>query len=182
VVLSDKTTGCSDAGPTLRPVDGAVTRSADPAGARVPAGLAFLLPIVGAGFAITATGSMVFAGSLDAPRASLLIGSAAWLGLVTALAPVLALGVSSMLGSRGTTIGIVLGWQIVAAPILLEIGVLGSFREGLLGAATGRLAPAALFEGSPTMAMSLPAAALVVIAWTVVPLALGAWRTCTRDA
>jgi hypothetical protein len=150
--------------------------------ARVPAGLALLLPIVGAGFAITATGSIVFAGSLDAPRASLLIGSAAWLGLVTALALVLALGVSSTLGSRGTTIGIVLGWQIVAAPILLEIGVLGTFREGLLGAATGRLAPAALFEGSPTVAMSLPAAALVVIAWTVVPLALGAWRTCTRDA
>ncbi len=65
---------------------------------------------------------------------------------------------------------------------LLEIKTLGSLREGLLGAATGRLAPAALFEGSPTVAMSLSAAALVVIAWTVVPLALGAWRTCTRDA
>jgi hypothetical protein len=150
--------------------------------ARVPAGLMLLLPIVGAGFAITATGSIVFAGSLDAPSASLLVGSAAWLALVTSLALVLALGVSSTLGSRGTTIGIVLGWQIVAAPVLLEIGTLGSLREGILGAATGRLAPAALFEGSPTVAMSLPAAALVVIAWTLVPLAIGAWRTCTRDA
>ncbi|MGZ8707923.1 MAG: hypothetical protein ACXW0R_11150, partial [Gaiellaceae bacterium] len=68
--------------------------------ARVPAGLALLLPIVGAGFAITATGSIVFSGSLDAPSASLLAGSAAWLGLVTALAMVLALGVSSTVGSR----------------------------------------------------------------------------------
>jgi hypothetical protein len=150
--------------------------------ARVPAGLGLLLPIVGAGFAITAIGSIVFAGSLDAPSASLLVGSAAWLALVTSLALVLALGVSSTLGSRGTTIGIVLGWQIVAAPVLLEIKTLGSLREGLLGAASGRLAPAALFEGSPTVAMSLSAAALVVIAWTVVPLAIGAWRTCTRDA
>ena len=150
--------------------------------ARVPAGLALILPIVGAGFAITATGSIVFAGSLDAPSASLLVGSAAWLALVTTLALVLALGVSSTIGSRGTTIGIVLGWQIVAMPVLLEIRTLGSLREGLLGAATGRLAPAALFEGSPTVATSLPAAALVVIAWTVIPLAIGAWRTCTRDA
>lgn len=150
--------------------------------ARVPAGLALLLPIVGAGFAITATGSTVFAGSLDAPSASLLVGSAAWLGLVTSLALVLALGVSSTLGSRGTTIGIVLGWQIVAAPVLLEIRALGSLREGLLGAATDRLAPGALFEGSPTVSISLAAAVLVIAVWTVLPLAVGAWRTCTRDA
>jgi hypothetical protein len=150
--------------------------------ARVPAGLALILPIVGLGYAVTATGSLVFAGSLDAPSASLLVESAAWLGLVTALSLVLALGVSSVVGSRGTTIGIVLGWQIVAAPVLLEIGALGSLREGLLGAATERLEPAALFEGGTTVPMSLLAAALVIVAWTVVPLAAGAWRTCTRDA
>jgi hypothetical protein len=150
--------------------------------ARVPAGLALILPIVGLGYAVTATGSVVFAGSLNAPSASLLIESAAWLGLVTALSLVLALGVSSVLGSRGTTIGIVLGWQIVAAPVLLEIGALGSLREGLLGAATERLEPAALFDGGTTVPMSLLAAALVIVAWTVVPLAAGAWRTYTRDA
>jgi hypothetical protein len=150
--------------------------------ARIPAGLALLLPIVFAGYAITATGSIVFAGSLDAPSASLLVESAAWLGLVTALSLVLALGVSSVLGSRGTTIGIVLGWQIIAAPVLLEIGALGSLREGLLGAATERLEPAALFEGGATVPMSLSAAALVIAAWTIVPLTAGAWRTYTRDA
>ncbi|MGZ8698191.1 MAG: hypothetical protein ACXWZ1_12635, partial [Gaiellaceae bacterium] len=150
--------------------------------ARVPAGLALLLPIVGAGFAITATGSIVFSGSLDAPSASLLAGSAAWLGLVTALAMVLALGVSSTVGSRGTTIGIVLGWQIVAAPVLVQIKTLGALREGLVGAATDNLAPAALFEGSPKVSMSIGAAVLVIVAWTVVPLAVGAWRTCRRDA
>ena len=150
--------------------------------ARVPAGLGLVLPIVGAGFTVTAIGSTMFAGSLDAPRASLLVESAAWLGLVTALALLLTLGVSSALGSRGTTIGIVLGWQIAAAPVLLQIGALGSFREGLLGAATERLAPAVLFEGDYTVPMSISAAALVIVAWAVVPLAVGAWRTCTRDA
>jgi hypothetical protein len=149
--------------------------------ARVPAGLALLLPIVAAGFAITATASTVFAGSLGTPSATLLLESAAWLGLVAAVTLVLALGVASTLGSRGTTIGIVLGWQIIAVPVLLEIKALGSLREGLLGAATGRLEPAALFDGS-TVPMSLAAAALVISLWTVVPLVVGAWRTCTRDA
>ena len=150
--------------------------------ARIPAGLMLLLPIVGAGYAITATGSVVFAGYLGAPSASLLIGSAAWLGLVASLALVLALGVSSTVGSRGTTIGIVLGWQVVAAPVLLQIKTLGSLREGLVGAATDRVAPAALFEGSPKVSISIAAAVLVIAMWTVIPLAIGAWRTCTRDA
>jgi hypothetical protein len=150
--------------------------------ARVPAGLGLVFPVVGAAFAVTATASTVFAGSSEVPSASLLVSSAAWLGLVTGLALVLALGVSSALGSRGTTIGIVLGWQLIAMPLVLQIGVLGSLREGLVGAATERLEPATLFEGGATVPMSLAAAVVVIATWTVVPLAVGAWRTCTRDA
>jgi hypothetical protein len=150
--------------------------------ARVPAGLGLVLAVVGAGFALTATASTVFAGSSEVPGAGLLVSSAAWLGLVTGLALVLALGVSSTLGSRGTTIGILLGWQLIAMPLLLQIGALGSLREGLVGAATERLEPARLFEGGATVPMSLAAAVAVITAWTVVPLAVGAWRTCTRDA
>jgi hypothetical protein len=150
--------------------------------ARVPAGLALVFAVVGAAFAVTATASTVFAGSSDAPGAGLLVSSAAWLGLVTGLALVLALGVSSALGSRGTTIGVLLGWQLIAMPLVLQIGALGSLREGLVGAATERLEPARLFEGAATVPMSLAAAVVVIVAWMVVPLAAGAWRTCTRDA
>jgi hypothetical protein len=150
--------------------------------ARIPAGLGFLLPIVGAGYAVSAVASTVFAGSLGAPSPTLLAESAAWLGLMAALPLMLALGVASVFGSRGTTIGIVVGWQVVAAPLLLQIGLLGSLREALPGAAMERLEPAALFESSATVPMSLAAAAVVAIAWTAVPLAIGAWRTSTRDA
>jgi hypothetical protein len=151
-------------------------------GARLPAGLGLVFTVVGPAFAVTATASTVFAGSSDVPGAGLLISSAAWLGLVTGLALVLALGVSSALGSRGTTIGILLGWQLIAMPLVLQIRALGSLREGLVGAATDRLEPAALLEGGATVPMSLAAALAVIAAWTVVPLAVGAWRTCTRDA
>jgi len=150
--------------------------------ARVPAGLGLVFAVASAGFVITATASTVLAGSLDAPSAGVLVGSAAWLALVTGLALVLALGVSSALGSRGTTIGIVLGWQLVAMPLLLQFGALGSLRKGLLGAATGRLEPEALLVGGAIVPMSLVAALAVIAAWTVAPLAAGAWRTCRRDA
>ena len=67
-------------------------------------------------------------------------------------------------------------------PLLLQLSALGLLREGLLEAATERLEPAKLFEGGATVPMSLAAALTVIAAWIVVPLALGAWRTCTRDA
>jgi ABC-2 family transporter len=150
--------------------------------ARVPVGLALLLTLVGVAFAITATASTVLAGSLDAPSGALLVESAGWLALVMGLSLVVALGVSALLGSRGTSIGILLGWQLVAMPLLLQIKTLGSLRGGLAGAATQRLRPEAIAEGTPLVPMSLAAAAAVLVAWTAVPLALGAWRTCTRDA
>jgi hypothetical protein len=168
--------------------------------ARVPAGLGLLLPIVGLAFAITATASTVLAGSHEAqwvqagpgawerdlgdiaPSASLLLESAGWLTLWAAVSMVLALGVSSLIGSRGTSIGILLGWWLVAMPLLIGFGRLGSLREGLVGAAIERLGPADLVPRDPSVPMSLGAALVVVLAWTVVPLAVGAWRTCTRDA
>jgi ABC-2 family transporter len=172
--------------------------------ARVPAGLALLLPIVGAAFAITATAATVFAGSLEviatgpvddlghaatpeaidyrAPSGILLGLSAGWLALVVALSFALALGVSSLVGSRGTSIGILLGWWLVATPVLMNLGSLGSVREGLPVVALDSLAPATLFEGDPAVPTSLAATVVVLLAWAAVPLALGAWRTCTRDA
>ncbi len=149
---------------------------------RVPAGLGFLLALVGLAFAITGAASTLLAGPLDGPGARLLVGSAGWLALVATSSFVLALGVSSLLGSRGTSIGVLLGWLLVAMPLLLQIGSLGVVREGLIGAAIQRLEPAAVLGQGAQVPMSLAASAGVVAAWAVVPLALGAWRTATRDA
>jgi hypothetical protein len=150
--------------------------------ARVPAGLGLAVAAIWAGFAVTAVGSTVLAGSLEAPGARLLLESAAWLAIVVGLALVLALGVSSAVGSRGTTIGVVVGWQLVLMPLLLQMGTLGSSRELLPVAATERAAPSALFDGGVAVPMSLSVAIAVIAAWTIVPLAVGAWRTSTRDA
>ena len=150
--------------------------------ARVPAGLGLAVLAVWAGFAVTAVASTVLAGSLEPPGAGLLVESAAWLALVVGLALVLALGVSSAIGSRGTTIGVLVGWQLVLMPFLLQLGTLGSLRELLPAAATERLAPSALFDGSPTLPVSVSVAIAVLAAWTLVPLAAGAWRTWARDA
>jgi hypothetical protein len=150
--------------------------------ARVPAGLALLLPLIALAFAIAATAATLLAGPLEPPGARLLIDSAGWLALLGALSFALALGVSSLLGSRGTSIGVLLGWLLVAMPLLLQIRSLGSVREGLVGAATERLEPSAVLGGPAQVPMSLAAALVVIAAWAIVPLTLGAWRTSGRDA
>jgi hypothetical protein len=168
--------------------------------ARVPAGLGLLVVIVGGAFAVTAIASTVFAGSEGpqkeqvapgawetthgylAPSGALLLKSAGWLALSTAVAMVLALGVASLVGSRGTSIGILLGWWLVAMPVLQVMGVLGSLRQGIVGAAIDRIGPVPLVPSDPAVSMSLVAAVVVLLGWAVVPLAVGGWRTATRDA
>jgi hypothetical protein len=150
--------------------------------ARLPAALGLATAAVLAGFALTALASTVLAGSLKAPSLGLLVEGAGWLALVVGLALVLALGLSSAIGSRGITIGIVLGWELALMPVLLQIRTLGSLRELLPVVATDSLAPSALFDGEVALSTSVNVAVAVIAAWTLVPLAAGAWRTCKRDA
>jgi hypothetical protein len=150
--------------------------------ARVPAGLGLLLPFVGVGFVVSAAAATVLSGSIDGPSSTLIAESLGWLVLTTSASLLLALGASSLIGSRGTSIGVLLGWILVASPLLVQIGSLGVLREGILRAATQRFEPAAILGGGPQVPMSLAAAAAVVLAWTILSLGLGAWRTSTRDA
>jgi ABC-type transport system involved in multi-copper enzyme maturation permease subunit len=151
--------------------------------ARIPAGLAFLLVPVAIGFTVSATSATLLAGRLDPPGAGLIVHSAAWLAVLAALSFVIALGFSSVISSRGTSIGVLLGWLLVAMPLLMQIGSLGVLREGLIGAATDRVEPAAVLgNGGAHVPMSLGATIIVIAVWAIVPLAAGAWRTSTRDA
>jgi hypothetical protein len=148
----------------------------------VPAGLGFLLAFVVVGFAVSAAAATVLAGSLDAPSGMLIARSLGWLVLTTAASLLFALGVSSVVGSRGTSIGVLLGWSLIVSPLLIQIGSLGFVRDGLLRAATQRFEPVQILGEGPHVSMSLAAAAVVALAWTILSLGLGAWRTVTRDA
>jgi hypothetical protein len=150
--------------------------------ARVPAGLGFFLPFVAVAFVVAATAATVLAGSLEGPGAMLIARSFGWLVLTASASLLLALGVSSVVGSRGTSIGILFGWSIVASPLLLQIRSLGFVREGILRAATQRFEPGPILGNGAQVQMSLAAAAAVVLAWVLVSLGIGWWRTATRDA
>jgi ABC-type transport system involved in multi-copper enzyme maturation permease subunit len=150
--------------------------------ARIPGGLALLLPLVLSAFAVAAAGSVLLSGSLPTPSAGTLLRFGGWIALATTFSFVLALGVASLLGSRGITIGILLGWQLAMAPVLVQIHGLGSLRAGVDAAALQRIEPDAIVTAAAPVPMSAVAAAAVLAAWVTVAVSAGAWRTVTRDA
>jgi hypothetical protein len=137
--------------------------------ARVPAGLAVVLLAAMAGFALVAEGGM-------------LVESAAWLALVAATSYALSLGVSTLVGSPGQAIAMLLALWLIVTPFAQNVESLAWLQDYLLVMGLDRMLPSGLRDGDPVYAMSLAGAIVVVLAWTVVPLLAGAWRTMSRDA
>ena len=108
--------------------------------ARIPGGLALVLPFAAAGYVTAAVASIVLADGEPTPGFRLLVLTGAWIGLAAALTFVLALGVSSVVGSTGPSIGILLGWQLLLGPLLLGISSLGIVHDLLPGAGLVALA------------------------------------------
>lgn len=150
-------------------------------GARIPGGLAFLLPLLAAALAVTATASVALAGPLETPDLALIAKTSAWIALTGAASFALSLGLASLIGSATTSVAMLLGWNFAVMPVLQVIEKLGALRDGLLPMALERLEPAGL-AGPGAAQSSLAVAVIAIAGWTLVPLALGAWRTTTRDA
>ena len=153
--------------------------------ARIPGGLAFLLFFVGLAYALSAVSAVVFAGRFPVPTASTIAAGALWLVVPVAVWFAISLGLASLLGSRTTPIVVLLPFNLIVSPLLARVTFLGGGRDVFPGGALDRLVPHALVETSNDSgwpAMSTGTAVLVLVAWVCVSLAVGAWRTSTRDA
>jgi len=155
-------------------------------GARIPGGLLFLLPFVAAAYTLSAVVSGLANGYLQAPSTTLLIESGIWVLANAAFYFVVALGLASVTNSRGYTIGILIAWRTIVSHIISAIGALGVFREVVPDIGFVRLAPHAVAryvnDGPSDVKPSLAAAVLVPLLWVAVAIAVGVWRTSTRDA
>jgi ABC-type transport system involved in multi-copper enzyme maturation permease subunit len=149
---------------------------------RVPAALALCWSIILAGYALILLGTFVFAGSEPTPDGALLLNGLAFLLLATGVLCVVAVGFSSLVISKPGAIIALIAWQIVASPLLTHIGALGGSRKLVLSQAIAHFSPVNAEGGhDSTIAMSGGTALVVLLGWTLVFLALGAWRTRTMD-
>lgn len=146
---------------------------------RVPAAIAVTLAFTAAAYALGLVGTFAFAGANPTPSLSTVLKGAAWLALSNSLLAALAVGVGSVTASRGVTLTAVIGWQLVATQILLNIVSLGSVRDALITPALGQLAPVQSHTG---VIMATGLAVAVLAGWALLPALTGAWRTRVRDA
>jgi hypothetical protein len=147
---------------------------------RVPAAIIVSLAFAALAYAIALIAVFAFAGSEPTPSMSLILQSAGWIAISNTILSTLAVGVGSLSGSRPLTLTAVIGWHAIASNLLLSITSLGSARDGILNAALTQIQPIA--GGRIDVPMATGVAIVVMLAWTIVPIAVGAWRTQTRDA
>ena len=149
--------------------------------ARIPGGLALLLPFVAVAYGLAAVLSVLLAGGLPTPSAALFIKAGLWVLLCAGVTYVVALGLGSLIGSRAATISILVAYLLPVQALLSNITVLGRSRDGLLRLALQRLSPVSLGRDT-NVSMSLATSLIVLACWLAIFSGLGLWRTRTRDA
>jgi hypothetical protein len=159
--------------------------------ARAPAGLALVLAVCAAGYALAVATALLSAGSVAtttdllgtiAPGTGLILETAAWLALACASSFALAYGVASLVGSAGGSIAILLAVWLVVTPVVQGLESLAWLSDALLISAIDRLMPDGLLKHPENLLPSFAGAIAGLLAWAAVPLLAGAWRTITRDA
>jgi hypothetical protein len=150
--------------------------------ARIPGGLALLLPLVAVAYAIAAVLTVVLAGGLATPSVTLFIKTGLWVLLSAGIVYVVSLGLGSLVGTRAATISILIAYLLPVQGIIRNISVLGRARDGLLSVAVERLSPVPPPDPHDVISMSLSTSLIVLVLWVGIFGGLGLWRTQTRDA
>jgi ABC-type transport system involved in multi-copper enzyme maturation permease subunit len=149
---------------------------------RVPAALALCWTVTLAAYVLLLAGVYLLAGNLPTPGGALVLNGLGFMLLATGVVCVLAVGFASLTTSKPASVTALIGWQLVASPLIAQIGSLGSAREALFSQAIAHFSPVRTGNHGGTVMLSQGTALVVLIAWLAVFLLLGAWRTRTMDA
>jgi ABC-type transport system involved in multi-copper enzyme maturation permease subunit len=153
---------------------------------RVPAAIAFSWLVALIGYAVMAIGIYALADGSATPDAASMLNGLGFTLLSTGVIAAVAVGFSSLTASKPAALVVLIGWQLIASPILTNISSLGSSRKLVLREAVNHFSPVGLGDGhgpgASTVTLSLATAVIVMAVWLAVFLGLGAWRTRTMDA
>jgi ABC-type transport system involved in multi-copper enzyme maturation permease subunit len=151
---------------------------------RVPAALGLCWLVVVVGYALLAIGTYAFASGGPTPDGNLMVEGFGFSLLSTGVVCAVAVGFASLTTSRPAALTALIGWHLVASPILAGISSLGGVRKLILSQALGHFSPINVGEGmhGVDVTMSAAVAVLVLAGWLALFLGLGAWRTRTMDA
>ena len=149
--------------------------------ARLPGALMLVCLVVSLSYGAMLAATFALAGSRPTPSASEVLAGLGWALLVDGAVCVVAVGLASLTQSRPATITALIGFELVASPVLLQTRSLGHARAALLDASALKLSPVDLHL-APAIGEAAALAIIVMLAWMIVATAAGAWRTSRADA
>jgi hypothetical protein len=167
--------------------------------ARIPAGLAILLPLAAAGITVaclvTAFAHTPLTAGEVTPSAGAMARSGLWLELDLVIGFTVGFGLGSLMGQRTIPVILLIALEIIITPRLVghPLPHLLNGERLFVGVAMAQLKPAALAGGTvitpqgATTGPNLPpmptwALITVIVGWIVGWSAIGAWKMITRDA
>jgi ABC-type transport system involved in multi-copper enzyme maturation permease subunit len=149
---------------------------------RVPAALAVCWTVMIVGYGLVLLGSFAFASNLPTPDSALVLNGLGFTLLATGVLCVVAVGFASLTTSKPAAITALIGWQLVASPLIANISSLGKGRDAILSQAIVHFSPVHVGDRGASVTMGQGTALLVLAAWLAGFLALGAWRTRSMDS
>jgi ABC-type transport system involved in multi-copper enzyme maturation permease subunit len=149
---------------------------------RVPAALAVCWTVMLIGYVLVLIGTFAFASDLPTPDGALIANGLGFTLLASGVICTVAVGFASLTTSKPAAITAVIGWQLVASPLIASISSLGTARDAVLSQALVHFSPVHIGERGAGVTMAQGTALLVLIVWLGVFLGLGAWRTRTMDS
>lgn len=149
---------------------------------RVPAAIGLTWLVATASYAVLAIGVYALADGAQTPSAATTLNGFGFTLLSMGVICTVAVGLSSLTASRPGALVALIGWQLVASPILTNISSLGSARDLVLREAVDHFSPISLGDHGGRVGVGAATALIVMLAWLVVFAALGAWRTREMDA
>jgi hypothetical protein len=145
-------------------------------GARIAGAWGIVLPIVAAAAALSGVASIALAGSAATPGATALVEGTAAALAAGGVASAVAVGLCTLVGSRGPVIAVMLAFNLALAPLLANMSFLGDVRKALPTVEFAQIA-----HTTATVHTGLALAIAVLAAWIAAAFAAGAWRTKARE-
>jgi ABC-type transport system involved in multi-copper enzyme maturation permease subunit len=148
---------------------------------RLPGAFMVVLALVGPAYLIALVAGYTLAGDDVALSGGIVRHDVSYLLLLLGTLTTLGCAFSTLVGSRGWVIGVLVVLQWVIQPgMLARIDQLGRARDWLLGPAVDHFARDVL--SLYDLEVSASQAWLTIAVWMAAAFAIGAWRAVTRDA
>ena len=149
---------------------------------RIPAALIVSWTIALGALGLSLAATYGLAGGGPTPDGSFVLDSVLWVLAAQGVICVVAVGLGSLTGSRAASLVTLIGWQVIAGRLLVQISFLGGVRDLIPNVALGALKPGDALPDTNGLTMGAGAAVAVLAIWAIAWLGAGAWRTRTRDA